>query len=139
MTLLILAAALVVAAPQLKPPPASANPHIGRWATESLTVNGKSNPQDKSLEYEFTKDGQWIIYRDGKILDCQSRTYKADLTPKLAAIDLNENGGTMPGIFEVKGDVLTLNFRTDRGKARPTGFDDTQDTMVFVMKRVPSK
>ena len=140
MTPMFLAAALVVFAPQLKPAPAAADPHIGRWSTQELYINGAVSPQNVGLEYEFTKDGRWIIYRDGKVIDTDARAYKADGKSRPLAIDLTEYGNTMPGIYKVEGDVLTVSFQTARGADRPTHFEITQNgCMMLVMKRTKEK
>ena len=140
MTPMFLAAALVVSAPQLKPAPAAADPQIGRWSTQELYINGAVSPQNVGLVYEFTKDGRWIIYRDGKVIDTDARAYKTEAKAKPQAIDLTEYGNTMPGIYKVEGDVLTVSIQTAKGAGRPTNFDVAPNgCLMLIMHRVKAK
>ena len=140
MTPALVALALTVAAPALKDPPAKDPPLVGRWAATKLVINGRAEAQHAGLEYEFTRDGGWIIYRDGKPLSEIARTYTTNTKAKPAAVDLFEraDGSAMPGIYKVDSDTLTLSFQTEKG-TRPADFDVTKGIMMVVLSRVKAK
>jgi uncharacterized protein (TIGR03067 family) len=119
----LLILSIVVGAPTLKEPP-KASTLVGRWTCTALTVGGTPDPQWKGLEYEFTADGRWIIYRDGKELGGVARTYKADPAAKPANLDACEraDGVYTLGIYKVDGDAMSVVLRSGDGP-RPTTFD----------------
>jgi len=141
MTPLVLGLALVAGAPNLKDPPPKGPPVVGRWECTALTVNGRADPQWRGLEYGFTSDGGWVIYRDGTDIDGISRTYEADAKAMPAAIDVREraDGVAQPSIYRVERDTLTLSMRTERGGARPTDFQPGAGLMTFTFRRVRAK
>jgi uncharacterized protein (TIGR03067 family) len=134
-----LAVALTVSAPALKDKPAQGPPLLGRWECTKLVLDGQDSPQWKGLEYEFTRDGQWLIYRDGQALAEKTRTYHLDPKAGPAVIDLTENPAPYPGMFQVETDTLTLSFRT-AGADRPADPGSTgKGLMTFTFKRVKGK
>jgi uncharacterized protein (TIGR03067 family) len=137
----LLAASLLVAAPRPKDRP-DADPLLGRWAATSLTVDGNANPQWAGLVYEFQPGGRWVIYRDGRELTAGApRTYAPDSKARPAAIDLTEGaGGGKPylGVYEVKGDTLTLSMHTGGGP-RPPDFSPGAGRMTFQFSRLKGK
>ncbi|HEX3150870.1 MAG TPA: TIGR03067 domain-containing protein [Gemmataceae bacterium] len=138
MTASIVMLALSINAPQLKPPPAPAPPILGRWQATQITIGGVDNTKGNTeLEYEFTADGRWVIYRGGKPLGDMPRTFTFDTKATPAAIDLTETAGNpQPGIYKVEKDTLTVSFNFGKGE-RPTAFDGPQaNVMTLVMKRV---
>jgi uncharacterized protein (TIGR03067 family) len=140
MTPTLLAVALTIGAPALKDPPKKDPPVVGRWQATALSINGAVNPQHAGLEYEFTSEGKWIIYRDGMPLGGVDRTFTADVKAKPAAIDLCESadGYAMPGVYKVEGDVLTLSFNISKGN-RPPGFEASAEMMNLSLTRVKAK
>jgi len=135
----LLTLALVAGAPGIKDAPKTLT-LVGRWECTALTIGGKADPQWKGLEYEFTADGTWIIYRDGKDLGGIVRKYKADPKAKPAAVDTCEtaDGKFSPGIYRLDGDTMSMVLRTsDAG--RPTTFDPAEGVMTFEFKRVKGK
>jgi uncharacterized protein (TIGR03067 family) len=131
-----LSLALGVTAPALKDPPPKASPLVRRWAATELVINGRPDPQAQGLEYDFTAEGRWAIYRDGQPLD-GLRRYAADPKARPAAIDLTENAATYPGIFKVEGDTLVVLFPTNTKGDRPAGSDGPgAGQMKVVLKRV---
>jgi uncharacterized protein (TIGR03067 family) len=134
---LLLGVALGIGAPGLKDPPPKTPPLVGRWLATALTIDGKADPQWNGLEYEFTSDGVWIIYRDGKDLGGVVRSYKADAKARPAAIDVCEqkDGTAQSAIFRIEGDTLFLSIRTGRGE-RPTNFEPAEGVMTFQFTRV---
>jgi hypothetical protein len=128
-------AVAVAAAPALKSRPAP-DPHLGRWAATGMHINGKPNLQWQGLEYEFTRAGQWVIYRDSRESP-GPRSFTTDSRAKVPAIDLTENGMTYLGVFQVSpdGKTLTLSMTTATGGGRPDGIDPGPTTMTIVFKR----
>jgi uncharacterized protein (TIGR03067 family) len=138
MTASLFVLALTVSAPNLKPPPAPAPELLGRWQATQITIGGKdSTPGNTDLEYDFTADGKWVIYRAGQVLTDMPRTFTVDTKAKPAAVDLTETAGNpQPGIYKVEKDTLTVSFHIGKGE-RPTAFDGPQaNIMTLVMKRV---
>jgi uncharacterized protein (TIGR03067 family) len=136
MSPLLLGVALTVGAPALKERPPKAPPLVGRWAATELVINGRADPQAQGLEYEFTAEGGWAIYRDGQPLD-GARRYTVDPRTKPAAIDLTENAATYLGISKVEGDTLVVLFPVNANGDRPAGFDAPgAGLMKVVMTRV---
>jgi uncharacterized protein (TIGR03067 family) len=133
--------ALVLGAPNLKEPPPKGPPLVGRWVCTALTISGKDDPQWQGLEYEFTADGGWVIYRNGKDIGVISRTYKADPEAGPGAIDLCEraDGVASASRYKVNGDTLTLSSRMlDKGP-RPADFQPGEGLMTFVFKRAKAR
>jgi uncharacterized protein (TIGR03067 family) len=132
MTPTALTLTVIPSAPALKDAPTKEPPVVGRWVATQVLIGGTDNNQHEGLEYEFTADGTWIIYRDGKALD-GARSYMIDLKAKPAAMDLTENsGGPYPGIFKIEGDGMTVLFAIGT-KGRPTGFDVPTDGLMKVL------
>lgn len=139
MTPALLALAVVAGAPALKEAP-KAPSLVGRWTCTALAVAGKPDPQWRGLEYEFTADGRWVIYRDGMDLGGVARTYKADPKAKPAGLDACERADGVPtlGIYNVDGDALTVVLRSGDGP-RPTTFAPAEGVMTFEFRRVRPK
>src|SRR4051812_38966550 len=137
---LLLGTALVPSAPALKDRPA-ANPLQGRWVATTMYLRGKADPQWSGLEYEFTKAGQWIIYRNAQEDSLGPRSYVSDPQAKLPTIDLTENGQTYPGVYRVgpDGDTLTLSFNCGNGANRPVGIEPGNTAMVITFERLKEK
>jgi uncharacterized protein (TIGR03067 family) len=121
MTTFLLGVALTVTAPALKDRPPKEPSVVGRWTAAEVVIGGQDNGQHVGLEYQFTADGTWLIYRDGQRMD-GARSYSVDPKAMPPAINLTENASVYAGIFKVDGDSLVVVFRTDKG-ARPTSFD----------------
>jgi uncharacterized protein (TIGR03067 family) len=135
----LLALAWTVSAPALKDKPVKGPPLIGRWVCTKLVLDGQDSPQWKGLEYEFTADGHWLIYRDGQALDEKSRTYRLDPKTGPEVIDLTEGPAPYVGMFKAEADTMTMSFRTG-GTDRPAGPAATgQGLMTFTFKRVKGK
>lgn len=131
-----LALTLPVAAPKLKEKAPPGPEVVGRWLCTALDVDGRGNPQWQGLEYEFTADGKWVIYRNGQVIDSRARTYKLDPKAGPTAIDVDE-GVPRPAAFRVEKDVLRLVIQTNGGD-RPPGPEATgRGLMRFTFERVP--
>jgi uncharacterized protein (TIGR03067 family) len=137
MTPTLLALALTASAPQLKEPPKKEPPIIGRWLAHTVVVNGMEQ-KGNGLDYEFTKDGRWVISQNGKESVGTARTYSVNPKTNPPTIDLNEraDGQAYPGVFKVDGNTLTVTFRID-GKERPADVDARgAGYMSLIMTRV---
>ena len=135
----LLALASTVAAPALKDKPAKGPPLAGRWDCTSLVIDGQDSPQSNGLEYEFSADGQWFIYRNGQALAQPARTYRLDPKAGRAVIDLTEGDAAYPGMFQVEADTLTMSFRT-AGADRPADPGSKgKGLMTFTFRRVRGK
>ena len=130
--------ALAVGAPNLKETPKKEYSLVGRWACTACTFNGKADPLSQGLEYEFTADGTWVAYQDGKETGGKRLTYKADV--KAGAVDLYEraDGVPWPSLFEVDGDTLNLATRLRAGD-RPANFEPGMWLQTFTFRRVKAK
>jgi hypothetical protein len=124
---LLLGLALTVGAPALKEKAPPAPPLIGRWADQ----------RQAGLEYEFTPDGAWVIYQNGKVIDGTARTFKLVREDGPGAVDLWERDPVYPGMFKVEGDQLLLAFRHS-GMGRPAAAD-TQGGGILTMTLVRVK
>jgi uncharacterized protein (TIGR03067 family) len=134
-TVAFLALTLPVSAPALKDKPPPGPPVVGRWQCTALTIDGAPNPQWQGLEYEFTADGKWVIYRDGRVLDDRARTYKLDPKAGAGAIDVDE-GVPERGAFRVEKDTLQLAIHFGGGD-RPARPEATgKGIMTFTFERV---
>lgn len=141
MSALLIGVALTVGAPALKEPPPKAPPLVGRWVCTSLTIDGKADPQWQGLEYEFTADSVWVIYRNGKDIGGITRTYTADPKAGAGAVDVCEraDGVGQPSRYKVDRDTLDLSIRTQAGGARPADFEPGAGLMTFTFRRAKTK
>jgi len=111
----------------------AADPLTGTWKVTSLEVGGMDVEQAKGSLFTF-KDGKLTMKSEqGE----RTSTYKLDTSKKPATIDTtskngDQEGRTRKGIFEVKGDELTLCV-TFQGDDRPTKFA-SEDAGVGLIK-----
>ena len=133
----VLILALAVGAPGAKDPPKKDDPTlVGLWAAESAIKNGRPdmNPTDATLE--FTADGKVTLKEKGRDI---SGTYTTDpkKDPPQVDLTLSANGMTvtLPGIFRIEKDTLTLCL-TPVGD-RPKKFESTEGSnhMLLTLKR----
>ena len=139
---LLLTTALTVSAPALKEKPkaAEADP-TGDWEMESTTVSGRPSVLSGRLVYSFTKDGKWVLSRDGKELATTlDRRVEFDARAAQPTIDLITNAANptarLRGIYKIEGDTLTICGT--RAKAdRPATFESPEGSGItlYVLKR----
>jgi uncharacterized protein (TIGR03067 family) len=112
------------------------DPLVGTWAVEKMVVKGKTGPPLKGWVYEFA-DGKMTV-KVGKRTLLQS--YKTDPSERPAAIDITQDEGpdkgkTLKGVYEVKGDVLTLCTPAVPNGPRPKELVSSEDTILVSLKR----
>ena len=117
----------------------------GTWKVESATMNGQ-DPKDakgeriKNPTFEITADKMLVKFNEG----IREATYTLDPTAKPKRIDMtsqgegDEKGETVPGIYKLEGDTLTICFSCARQTERPTEFvsKEGSDTILLILKRV---
>src|SRR4051812_16883520 len=128
--------ALSLAAPNLKDKPKAEPSVVGEWEVESITVNGRQSTTTPGLNYVFTKDGKWQIFRDGQetsatlargfTMDAKASPPTVDLITNTAAA----NGSRLEGIFKVEGDTLTICRTRQKGAERPTKFESPEGSQI---------
>ena len=129
MTPLLLVVPLVFAAPVPKDfKPANAGLE-GTWEFVSATTGGNPDTSYDGAKWVLSKDGKAVRHVRGD--GGTEAAYTADLTGKTKAFDWMVSGTTWPGLYEIKGDTLTVAL----GLAdRPTEFGG-QSVYVFTMKK----
>src|SRR5262245_42202479 len=113
---LILGVAVGVSAPGPKDPPKMDATIVGIWVLESILQGGKTPNVLAGAHYEFTADGQWILFREGVASKGPVREFKLDPKAIPATIDIADGpaaAAVMPGIYKLDGDTLTLCFGRD--------------------------
>jgi RNA polymerase sigma factor (sigma-70 family) len=109
---------------------------LGTWAIVSFEEGGQKPPEGAMII-----GARVIIAADGKMTLKQGEkeqefTYKLSPAKKPKEISLtNDKGVTLPGIYKLDGDTLTVCF--DRGGDRPAEFASPEGTTVVleVLKR----
>jgi RNA polymerase sigma factor (sigma-70 family) len=117
----------------------------GTWKVVSGKFNGQDPPDEearriKAATWEFTADK--IIVKTGG--EARESTYKLDPTAKPRQIDVAypgkgaEKGETIPAIYSLEGDTLTICGPLPGSKERPTELASEPGgrTMLMVLKRV---
>jgi RNA polymerase sigma factor (sigma-70 family) len=115
----------------------------GTWKVESVTMNGQDKDgKGKLLEkstFEITADKMLVKFNEGN----KPSTYTLDPAAKPKMIDITPGEGdgkgeTVPGIYRLEGDTLTICFPCGAQMERPTEFvsKEGSDTMLLVLKRV---
>lgn len=128
MTALLLSLPLAAAAPIPKDfKPANETLH-GTWEFVSATYGGQPDSSYDGAKWELRKDGTATRFLRG---DGGTATqFKAD--PKTRAFDWTISGSRFPGLYEIKGDTLTVALALD--EVRPTEFAGPS-VYVFTMKK----
>jgi uncharacterized protein (TIGR03067 family) len=146
--ILLFATALGVAAPALKEKPKPELDVVGEWQVESITTNGRKSTTAPNLVYSFTKEGKWLILRDGEetktTLDRRFEFDAKAAKPTMDLITSAVNPNTrLRGIFKIEGDTLTIcGIRATAGPGeqapRPTTFESAEGSgaSLYVLKRV---
>jgi uncharacterized protein (TIGR03067 family) len=113
----------------------------GTWAIESLEINGKQEPEERTKDTKLTVKGDKYVV---KVRDKEFEvTIKLDPTKKPKHIDMvpadgPAQGKTHPGIYAVDGERFKLCRGQAPDKERPADFGSWPDSGVFyiVWKKV---
>ena len=115
------------------------NPLEGKWVIESLTRDGK----DESAMYKGgTRVNTGMKYKmvppGGSAVKTAEGTFTADAAKTPATIDLMPGSGqyegkTLPGIYKLEGDTLTIAFTVPPGKDRPKAFESKAGSGVVLV------
>src|SRR5262249_36026559 len=145
--LIVLAAGLSAKEPNPEPEPDGSDTKTlqGTWSLLSIELGGKGVGkvgQGLKMTAKITKT-ELTMERDnpkggGNVT--MKYTIKVNNTKKPAWIDMTSGTRTMPGIYEIKDDKLTLCYASAANGVRPTGFNDPNGrSVVFTFQRVKAK
>lgn len=121
-------------------PGADLKPFQGKWVLSAATLGGRDHKEDfKGLT--LTVDGDKYTVVVGPNTDKGTVTLDATKSPKHITLASSEKAGpfkgrTMPGIYEIKEDKLTVCLNSEKDD-RPTNFEAPEKTpiMLFVFER----
>jgi uncharacterized protein (TIGR03067 family) len=104
----------------------------GKWTVESFEYNGNPIEMLKDATREF-KDAKYTLKpKNGDVIE---GTAKIDSSKKPKEIDLEVNGRTLRGIYEIDGDTLKMSYNLNDGP-RPTEFVSKPDSgLVLVIHK----
>ena len=134
--------ALVLGAPGPKDPPKKdTDPLLGAWVAETAETGGMALPVG-GMTLEFKADGKVVMADGGKPPEEGRYTADRKKDPPEIDVDAPVAGGkvmTMPGIYKVEGDTLTLCLAAAGG--RPTKFESAagQAALLLTFKRAKTK
>lgn len=125
-------------------PAADLKPFQGKWVLSSVTLGGRDHLDDfKGLTLAIDGDKYTVVV--GPNTDKGTITLDATKSPKQITLASSEKAGpfkgrTMPGIYELKGDKLTVCLNSEKDD-RPAKFDAPEKTpmMLFVFGREKKK
>jgi uncharacterized protein (TIGR03067 family) len=140
MTAPLLGLTMLLAAPALKDRPTNVE-LVGEWSVESAISSGNRATTGGELVYTFTRDGKWLIHRQGKELPSQGRGFSVDPGARPPRVELISNTTRADatrrlGICKFEKDTVTLCVAAS-GQPRPTEFESTKENRctVYVLKR----
>jgi uncharacterized protein (TIGR03067 family) len=120
------------------------NPLEGKWVIESLTRDGR----DESGSYKGgtrTNTGQKYTVAPplGSSQSAASGTFTVDASKTPPTIDMKPGSGryegkTLPGIYKLEGDTLTIAF-AEPGKDRPKAFESKPSSGVVLVVHKKAK
>lgn len=118
---------------------------VGTWRVEKYDVGVEDKERTdraKKRVMTFTKDGTLTMTAEGQSV---KREYKLDPSAKPKALDMIDKSGdgfTVPALYELDGDTLTICTQTGAGEGekfvRPGGLkaDAKKDVALLTLKRV---
>jgi len=102
----------------------------GKWAVESFDYNGAPVEVMKDAVREFKDDTYTITPKSGDAINGVIKML--DSTKKPKTIDLEVNGRTLKGIYEIEGDTLKLCYNLTTPE-RPTELASKPDSGVVLV------
>ena len=96
----------------------------GKWIVESFQYNGGPGEMMKEAVREFKDNKYTLTPKAGDVIE---GTIKLDPSQEPKTIDLEINGRTLKGIYEVDGDMLKMSYTLNDGE-RPTDFASKPDS-----------
>lgn len=134
MTPLLLVVPLVAAAPVPKEVAKPLNEKLeGTWEFVSATYGGQPDASYDGATWVLEKDGK--ATRTLKGAAGTPASFKIDTKTKPAAFDWTISESTWQGIYEIKGDTLTVALGSGERPAEFAG----QSVYVFTMKKVKGR
>jgi uncharacterized protein (TIGR03067 family) len=131
---------LVAALAPVADPPADLKPFQGKWVLASATLAGRDHLEDFQ-GLALTVDGDKYTVTVGPNTDKGTITVDAAKSPMWITLASSEKAGpfkgrTMPGIYELKGEKLTVCLNSEADD-RPAKFEAVEKTplMLFVFER----
>jgi len=115
---------------------------VGTWKVVSIEANGKEFPAEATKDFQFIFTADFLTRRKGGKLESRAG-YKLD--PSKSPKWLDMTGATdgkeqsVPALYKLDGDTLTLCFRTDYKKKpnedrkRPEKLDGGEGTEQVLM------
>lgn len=109
----------------------------GSWTCETAKKGGDEAPKELIESLKLTIKGDKLTLHVGG--EAKEGSYKLDESKKPKHIDLNVDDKTIEGIYELKGNTLTITATHEPGKARPADFKGTGEEIHIVFKRAIEK
>jgi uncharacterized protein (TIGR03067 family) len=118
---------------------AAADPDLqklqGKWIVESFSYNGNPVELLKDATREFKEEKYTLTPKAGDVINGAVKLLDSTKLPK--QVDLEVNGQTLKGIYEVDGEMLNMCYNLNNPE-RPTEFVSKPDSgiVLVVHKRV---
>jgi uncharacterized protein (TIGR03067 family) len=102
----------------------------GKWIVESFEYNANPVELLKDAVREFKDDKYTLTPKAGDVINGAIKMLDSSKQPKL--IDLEVNGQTLKGIYEVSGDSLKMCYNLNNPE-RPTEFVSKPDSGIVLV------
>jgi uncharacterized protein (TIGR03067 family) len=119
---------LFAAAPALKE---SDRPLLGEWLCTPRAVPGEVGELDSCYSWEFKAGGKIVLRL--KDYEPAEWRYTTDPAKNPAHIDWSDGEDTVPGIYKVEGDTLTICYSHNPANDRPTRFESPKGTRLILL------
>lgn len=128
-TLIVIAFALAAPGPKDgKGEPAKLE---GDWIVEKYIQGGKEEKKRKGAHFSF-KDGFVFVQEEGN----KGITFKVDEKASPAKLDIGDAMLSIPGIYKIEGNVLTICFLKggkNENAERPKTFESPEGSKLVIM------
>jgi uncharacterized protein (TIGR03067 family) len=109
------------------------------WVATSMEINGAPAPAKEVERTRFTFKGKQVLLRHSKDEGKEEEgTFKADPKKSPKHLDITIKNKTLHGIYELKGDELTVCYEAgDKADNRPSQFatNKEEELVLIVFKR----